>query len=223
MCGRFNLTAPGEEIAAAFGLDEVPSLSARYNIAPSQAIAAVGFQPLTGRRGLAELTWGLALRNAKPGEKRLINARAETAADRPALPRVVPEAPLPRSRDGLLRVGEAAGREAAAVALPAAGRGRLRVRRPVGAGAREGRPGDVPHPHDGAERSHGEDPRSHAGHPPARGLRAVARSRGRRRARAQSTPRAVPRRGDDRVSRQHLGQPPRERRPVLRGARPPLP
>ena len=84
MCGRFNLTAPGEEIAAAFGLDEVPSLSARYNIAPSQPIAAVGFQPRTGRRGLAELTWGLALRSAKPGERRLINARAETAAERPS-------------------------------------------------------------------------------------------------------------------------------------------
>jgi putative SOS response-associated peptidase YedK len=82
MCGRFNLTAPGEEIAEAFGLDEVPSLPARYNIAPSQPVAAVGFQPRTGRRGLAELTWGLALRGAKPGQKRLINARSETAPDR---------------------------------------------------------------------------------------------------------------------------------------------
>ena len=84
MCGRFNLTAAGEEIAEAFDLDEVPHLSARYNVAPSQPIAAVGFQPRTGRRGLAELTWGLALRGAKPGEKRLINARAESAAERPA-------------------------------------------------------------------------------------------------------------------------------------------
>lgn len=84
MCGRFNLTAPGEEIAAAFDLDEVPELSARYNIAPSQPVAAVGFQPKTGRRGLAELAWGLALRDARPGEKRLINARSETVADRPA-------------------------------------------------------------------------------------------------------------------------------------------
>jgi putative SOS response-associated peptidase YedK len=84
MCGRFNLTAPGEEIAEAFGLDEVPLLSARYNIAPSQPVAAVGFQPRTGTRGLAELTWGLARRDAKPGEKRLINARSETVADRPA-------------------------------------------------------------------------------------------------------------------------------------------
>ena len=85
MCGRFNLTAPGEEIAAAFDLDEVPELSARYNIAPSQPVAAVGFQPKTGRRGLAELAWGLALRDARPGEKRLINARSETVADRPSL------------------------------------------------------------------------------------------------------------------------------------------
>jgi putative SOS response-associated peptidase YedK len=84
VCGRFNLTAPGEEIAEAFELDEAPSLRPRYNIAPSQPIAVVGFQPRTGRRGLAELTWGLAPRGAKPGERRLINARSESAAVRPA-------------------------------------------------------------------------------------------------------------------------------------------
>lgn len=84
MCGRFNLTASGEEIAAAFELDEAPSLRPRYNIAPSQAVAVVGFQPRTGRRGLAELVWGLALGGAKPGDRRLINARSETAAVRPA-------------------------------------------------------------------------------------------------------------------------------------------
>jgi putative SOS response-associated peptidase YedK len=84
MCGRFNLTASGEEIAEAFDLDEVPSLRARYNIAPSQPVAVVGLQPNTGRRGLAELAWGLALRGAAPGERRLINARSESAADRPA-------------------------------------------------------------------------------------------------------------------------------------------
>jgi putative SOS response-associated peptidase YedK len=84
VCGRFNLTAPGEEIAEAFSLDEIPSLSARYNIAPSQPIAVVGLRPETGRRSLAELTWGLALRGAAPGEKRLINVRSESLTRRPA-------------------------------------------------------------------------------------------------------------------------------------------
>jgi putative SOS response-associated peptidase YedK len=62
VCGRFNLTAPGEELAEAFDLEQVPILKPRFNIAPSQPIAAIGFQPATGRRGLAELAWGPASR-----------------------------------------------------------------------------------------------------------------------------------------------------------------
>ena len=61
MCGRFNLTAPGELIAEEFGLDETPELTPRFNIAPSQPVATIGVEPSTGRRGLAELRWGLVL------------------------------------------------------------------------------------------------------------------------------------------------------------------
>jgi putative SOS response-associated peptidase YedK len=84
VCGRFNQTASGEEVAEAFGLDETPVLSPRYNIAPSQPIAVVGVKPQTGRRGLASLTWGLVPRSSPGGERRLINARAETAWVKPA-------------------------------------------------------------------------------------------------------------------------------------------
>jgi putative SOS response-associated peptidase YedK len=84
VCGRFNQTASGEEVAEAFGLDEAPELAPRYNIAPSQPIAVVGVQPKTGRLGLASLTWGLEPRSAAAGERRLINARAETAWAKPA-------------------------------------------------------------------------------------------------------------------------------------------
>ncbi len=59
MCGRFNQTASGDEVAEAFGLDEAPELAPRYNIAPTQPVAVIGIQPKTGRRGLAQLTWGL--------------------------------------------------------------------------------------------------------------------------------------------------------------------
>ncbi len=79
MCGRFNQTASGEEVAEAFSLDEAPELSPRYNIAPTQPIAVVGIQPKTGRRGLAMLTWGLVPRTSLGGERGFINARAETA------------------------------------------------------------------------------------------------------------------------------------------------
>jgi putative SOS response-associated peptidase YedK len=79
MCGRFNQTASGEEVAEAFDLDEAPELALRYNIAPTQPIAVVGIQPKTGRRGLAMLTWGLVPRASLGGERGFINARSETA------------------------------------------------------------------------------------------------------------------------------------------------
>jgi putative SOS response-associated peptidase YedK len=84
MCGRFNQTASGEEIAEAFDLDEVPSLLPRYNIAPTQPVAIVGVQPKTGRRGLATLTWGLVPHGSLGGEHGFINARAETAWEKPS-------------------------------------------------------------------------------------------------------------------------------------------
>ena len=84
VCGRFNQTASGEEVAEAFGLDEAPELAPRYNIAPTQPIAVVGVQPKTGRRGLASLTWGLVPRDSLGGERGFINARAETAWEKPS-------------------------------------------------------------------------------------------------------------------------------------------
>ena len=61
-----------------------PSSPPRYNIAPTQPIAVVGVQPKTGRRGLASLTWGLVPRASLGGERGFINARAETAWEKPS-------------------------------------------------------------------------------------------------------------------------------------------
>ena len=95
MCGRFNQTASGDEVAEAFGLDETPELAPRYNIAPTQPIAVVGVQPKTGRRGLASLTWGLV-----PARLARRRARLHQRPRRDGLG----EAVLPR---GVLRVGAA--------------------------------------------------------------------------------------------------------------------
>jgi putative SOS response-associated peptidase YedK len=84
VCGRFNLTAPGEEIAEAFGLDEVPDLAPRYNIAPSQPIAVVRFGPADQKRRLALWKWGLVPQGSLEGERGFINARAETAWEKPS-------------------------------------------------------------------------------------------------------------------------------------------
>lgn len=84
MCGRFNQTASGEQVAEAFGLDEAPELAPRYNIAPTQPVAVIGIQPKTGHRRLTQLRWGLVPRDALGRERGFINARSETAWDKPA-------------------------------------------------------------------------------------------------------------------------------------------
>ena len=41
MCGRFALKAPPADIARQFGVDAVPELAPRYNIAPTQDILVI--------------------------------------------------------------------------------------------------------------------------------------------------------------------------------------
>ena len=88
MCGRFTLRAPASVVAQQLGLLEVPLLEPRYNVAPSQTVAAVLVAAAAGapRRELAWLRWGLVPAWAADASigNRLINARAETAADKPA-------------------------------------------------------------------------------------------------------------------------------------------
>lgn len=86
MCGRFNLTATGEEIAEQLGLADVPTLAPRYNIAPTQPVASVRLNPGSGRKELTHFHWGLIPSWAKDPSlaARMINARAETVAEKPA-------------------------------------------------------------------------------------------------------------------------------------------
>ncbi len=86
MCGRFTLITPAEALAEQFQLFEIPSLVPRYNIAPTQPVAAVRRVPGDGQRELVLLRWGLVPFWAKdPGiGARMINARSETVAEKPA-------------------------------------------------------------------------------------------------------------------------------------------
>lgn len=85
MCGRFAFYSPAEATAALFGVADAPPVEARYNIAPTQAVAAVRDAPAGGRE-LALLRWGLVPFWAKDPSigNRMINARAETVAEKPA-------------------------------------------------------------------------------------------------------------------------------------------
>jgi putative SOS response-associated peptidase YedK len=59
MCGRFTLRTSIKAIVEAFGLIDAPELKPRYNIAPTQQIAAIRLDPGTGTRRLSLLHWGL--------------------------------------------------------------------------------------------------------------------------------------------------------------------
>jgi putative SOS response-associated peptidase YedK len=85
VCGRIVLKAPAHQVAAEFALPDEPELTARYNITPGQAIAVVRGGP-DGRRACRPLRWGLIppwATDPREGD-RLINARGETAAVKPA-------------------------------------------------------------------------------------------------------------------------------------------
>lgn len=86
MCGRYALMTPVEEIGRLFGFPERPNLAARYNIAPTQQIAIV--RRASGRDGreLALARWGLvpAWADDPAIGARMINARAESVAEKPS-------------------------------------------------------------------------------------------------------------------------------------------
>ncbi|MEM9555691.1 MAG: SOS response-associated peptidase [Acidobacteriota bacterium] len=93
MCGRYTLTDPGDllDVLEVETDDDTPELGARYNIAPTQGVAAVrriesDDADLDGTRTLRLLHWGLVPFWAKDRAigNRMINARAETAASKPA-------------------------------------------------------------------------------------------------------------------------------------------
>jgi putative SOS response-associated peptidase YedK len=83
MCSRFTQVGVGPLLADLLGLPD-PGRPARYNVAPTQEVAAVRVE--AGDRRLALLRWGLLPRWADDPSlaSRLINARSETAADKPA-------------------------------------------------------------------------------------------------------------------------------------------
>jgi putative SOS response-associated peptidase YedK len=85
MCGRYTLTVDASVLATLFNLEPLFELSPRYNIAPSQPVPIVRAGDDRDREW-AWTRWGLIpswAKDAKIGNK-LINARAETAADKPS-------------------------------------------------------------------------------------------------------------------------------------------
>ena len=85
MCGRFAFYSPSEAAAALFGVAATVEVQPRYNIAPTQFVAAIR-NDQNEQRELVMLRWGLVPFWAKDPSigNRMINARAETVAEKPS-------------------------------------------------------------------------------------------------------------------------------------------
>ncbi|GGF72674.1 putative SOS response-associated peptidase YoqW [Paenibacillus albidus] len=91
MCGRYTITVTMEELMIRYLTDDatITHYSPNYNAAPMQYIPAV-IGSSTGNR-LGELRWGLVPSWAKDDKigSKMINARAETVAEKPAFKRLL--------------------------------------------------------------------------------------------------------------------------------------
>ncbi|MCA8934093.1 MAG: SOS response-associated peptidase [Rhodospirillaceae bacterium] len=87
MCGRYVITSALEAIREAFGVPDPDfDWQANYNVAPSQMVPVVRLDP-SGARQLTRLRWGLVphwAREIPSGGNGFINARSETAAEKPS-------------------------------------------------------------------------------------------------------------------------------------------
>ncbi len=87
MCGRYVAATPPEQLAELFGVTDVAAgdLGLRWNVAPTMDVYAVA-EGTDGERRLGAFRWGLVPWFAKDpgGGAKMINARAETVAEKPA-------------------------------------------------------------------------------------------------------------------------------------------
>jgi len=94
MCGRYTLTVEQEALQVALGVEGLVHPRPRYNIAPTQDLPAI-VAGAEGRPAGKTLRWGLVPSWARDPSigNRMINARSETAAEKPSF-----RGPFRRSR-----------------------------------------------------------------------------------------------------------------------------
>ena len=85
MCGRYAFFSPAEAVKRVFRVEQIPELEPRYNVAPTQDVPVVRAGKGGGRQ-FVMLHWGLVPFWAKERAigNRMINARIETVATKPA-------------------------------------------------------------------------------------------------------------------------------------------
>ena len=84
MCGRYTVSSPEKVLSELTEADDFQGMEARYNVAPNQ-MAPVVVSESNGKRRVFEMKWGFVpqgVSNVAMGRP-VINARAETAAEKP--------------------------------------------------------------------------------------------------------------------------------------------
>jgi putative SOS response-associated peptidase YedK len=83
MCGRYVLSASPEEMQRVFQLHDLPVMQSRFNIAPTQPVVMITSDAV---HELTFALWGLVPGWSKEPASgaRMINARSETAAEKPS-------------------------------------------------------------------------------------------------------------------------------------------
>lgn len=81
MCGRYTISTPAEKLAQLFDVEVPPEYQPRYNAAPTQWLPVISNHQ---KRKISLYSWGILPRWAqeKGSSQRLINARAETVAEK---------------------------------------------------------------------------------------------------------------------------------------------
>jgi putative SOS response-associated peptidase YedK len=84
MCGRYVIASAPEALRRLFGYADQPNFPPRYNVAPTQAVPIV--RQIEGHRRFALVRWGLIPSWVKDPRtfSLLINARGESAVEKPA-------------------------------------------------------------------------------------------------------------------------------------------
>jgi putative SOS response-associated peptidase YedK len=108
MCGRYRRTTKEEELARLYHIPipKQTDLPISYNVAPSQKVLSIRFNPETRARSLDALQWGLIPYWAKDPNiaYRTINARVQTVDQTPYFPRAFAKRALPNSCGWILRM-----------------------------------------------------------------------------------------------------------------------
>ena len=86
MCGRYTLSTPTDLLSDLYEVETELEVQPRFNIAPTQESLVIRIDPESERRRLDLLRWGLIPFWAKDPAigNRMINARSETVAEKPA-------------------------------------------------------------------------------------------------------------------------------------------